>query len=501
MLNPGPRFGIAKRRRAEAVTLQAAAGSGSDVRVCMFVKNSFEYDARVTKEARSLIEAGHSVLVVAILVPRVTPERETTPDGIEVVRVSRAGMGLPAISRFAQRFAAFIETRRARLVGSSVDVEQVRDLGHWTEPPTATPGDESPVHDLTYVPRLTPGLITRLWGKATTTLLRLIARTGRGTFRVAKRLLSGQGSRLKNRAIDARMIRVGLESGADVYHCHDLNTLKIGAVCKRRTGARLVYDSHELQTERSRMTPRARDRAVRREGKLLPEADALIMASPPWIEWNRRLYGSVPEPAVAVLNTPDLIDVEPLSLHADLDIPESRPLLVYQGSIQEYRGLEPAIDAVEMLVDVVLVIIGYGYHRPALEADVARRGLGDKVRFFGPIPNDVLLRYTASGDIGLCNIVGTSVSYDTSLPNKLFEYMMAGIPVIGSNSPEIGRVVAETGVGLTCPPDDPEAIAAAAKRILADPQPFVAAMDAARRRYNWQVEEKKLLEVYEALGA
>jgi glycosyltransferase involved in cell wall biosynthesis len=200
-----------------------------------------------------------------------------------------------------------------------------------------------------------------------------------------------------------------------------------------------------------------------------------------------------------VLNTPDLQEVEPLSLRDELSIPADHAVIVYQGSVQEHRGIEPAIDAVDGLDQVVLVVIGYGYHRPALEADVARRGLEDKVRFFGPIPNHELLRFTASADIGMCNIVSSSVSYDTCLPNKLFEYMMAGVPVIGSDSPEIGRVIGETGVGLATDPEDPASIAAAAKSILADPLPFTARMEAARARYNWAVEKQKLLAVYAAI--
>lgn len=467
------------------------------MRIAMFVKNSFEYDARVTKEARTLVENSHEVTVVAILVPRVTPETETTADGIRVIRVSRAGMGLPTVGRLAKRFAVFIEARRARLVGAPVDVERTRALGDWTEPATATPGDAAGDVLLPEVANRKRNFLMRVWGRGSTLVLRLIARTGRSTFIVAKRLLSGQGSKLKNRAIDRRMARVGLGLGADVFHSHDLNTLRIGALCKRRTGSLLVYDSHELQTERSRMGSRERARAVTEEGRLMSDADALIMASPPWIDWNRRLYGSLPDPTVALLNTPHLITVEPLSLHDELDLPTHARIVVYQGSIQEHRGIEPAIDAVATLDNVVLVVIGYGYHRPTLEASVAARGLGDKVRFFGPIPNDTLLRYTASADIGLCNIVGTSVSYDTSLPNKLFEYMMAGVPVIGSDSPEIGRVIRESGTGLTCVPDDPVALAAAVTRILADPTPYTSNMAEARLRYNWSVEEKKLLTVYQ----
>src|SRR5690606_32983271 len=132
---------------------------------------------------------------------------------------------------------------------------------------------------------------------------------------------------------------------------------------------------------------------------------------------------------------------EPRDLRVPLGLDPGTPLMLYQGSIQENRGIEPAIDAVELLDDVVLVIVGYGYYRGAVEEMVARRKLGHKVRLFGPIHNHELLHWTASADVGLCNIVNSSLSYYTTLPNKLSEYMMAEVPVLGSDSPGIGKVV------------------------------------------------------------
>jgi glycosyltransferase involved in cell wall biosynthesis len=282
-----------------------------------------------------------------------------------------------------------------------------------------------------------------------------------------------------------------------------LNTLGVAIKCKEQTpGAVLVYDSHELQTERSRMTPKARQQAIEEEGAGLANADAMIVASPSWIEWNRNLHGAVPEPSITVLNVPETQSIDPTdSLHSALGIEPDRRIVVYQGSIQENRGIEPAIEAVRTMEGVVLVIIGYGYYRPALERYVVEEGLSDRVKFFGPIPNDELLSYTASADIGLCNIVNSSVSYYTSLPNKLFEYAMAGIPVVGSDSPEIGRIVIEEGIGETCDPIDPAALATAMATILGNPARYEAGLAQAAERYNWEVEEKKLTGLYGALEA
>jgi glycosyltransferase involved in cell wall biosynthesis len=465
----------------------------------MFVKNSFEYDARVTKEARSLIEAGHHVAVVAYHVPGVTEQHEIRPDGIEVRRISRVNFGVDALNRLAARYAGTIEERHSRLTGEPVDVDRARREGRLQPPSTAAPGSEARVEVKAHSGP-PPSPLSKLWGRVSTPLLRSVTRLARFGFRVVKGVMGRQGRAMKTWAINRRMIAIGIEEAADVYHSHDLNTLYIGHVCKgRRSGSKLVYDSHELQTERSRMGFWWKRWALWNERRWLPSADALIVASPPWIDHLRGLYGSVPDPAMAVINVPDMTEVVPRDLRPELGLAPGTPLLLYQGSIQENRGIEPAIDAIELLEGVVLVIVGYGYYRDALEDLVAERGLKEKVRFFGPIPNEELLHWTASADVGLCNIVNASLSYYTTLPNKLFEYMMAEVPVLGSDSPGIGRVVEETGTGEVVDPIDPGSLAAATRKILADPEPYRAACRVARERYNWDVVSRRLLEVYARL--
>ncbi len=467
----------------------------------MFVKNSFEYDARVTKEAKTLVTRGHDVTVVAINVPEVTAEHETTSDGIEVIRVSRRQFGVGTLNRVAARWSTKTEVRRSRLTGEAVDEQRARNLAAVMPEPTATPGDVARMEfDHSPTPRQ-PNAAVQLWGRVSSAVLRSMFEGARFGLRVLRFLLGKQGRALKTWAINRRMIAVGLSTGADVFHCHDLNTLYIGHVCKQKTGARLVYDSHELATERNRMGRGWKAWATWNERKWLPSADALIVAGPSWIDRIRDKHGFVPTVSKIVLNVPEVEEtIEARDLRTKLSLPAGTPIVVYQGSIQENRGIEPAIEAVQQLDGVVLVIIGYGYLRPALEESVRKRGLTHKVYFFGPVPNRELLEYTASADVGLCNIVNSSLSYFTTLPNKLFEYIAAGVPVIGSDSPEIGRIVQETGVGEVCDPIDPNALAAAAHKLLADPEPYRLATRRAVERYQWSVEEQHLLDVYSSLA-
>ncbi len=473
----------------------------------MFVKNSFEYDARVTKEARSLAEGGHEVTVVAIHIPGVTAETEVTADGIRVVRVGRPSFGMRAVQQAHARFVVDVEERRSRLTGEEVDEDRIRRYSSLAPASTATPGETPPAapsrtRDAAPAEQPPVGRLGRAWAAASTGLLRAAGQAARYGFRAAKFVVQAPLRWVRAAVLDRRFRRAGLTTGADVWHCHDLNTLAIGVRCKRRRpGTRLVYDSHELATERSRMSRWARRRAGRAERRGLRHVDEGIWTTRSRAEYVMQRYG-IPFPTL-IHNVPEMIGVEEgWDLHRRLGIPPEERILVYQGSIQEFRGIEESIEAATLLDRCTLVIIGYGYHRPALEEMVRRRGLDDRVRFFGPIPNDELLYYTASADVGLCVIRGQSLSYRWSMPNKLFEYMMAGIPVVASDFEEMGRVVREEGVGTVCDPDDPTSIAAAVRAIVDDPEAearFRAATRVAISRYNWDNEEQKLLALYRRL--
>jgi len=472
------------------------------MKICMFVKNSFEYDARVTKEAKSLISDGHDVTVVAIHVPDVTEREEVTTDGIHVIRVSRMHFGLGALSKLAGRYAGTIEERHSRLTGEPVDVAKAAELSQVVPASTATPGANQPIAAPTQRSPSTPaGAGSRLWASVTTPLFRGLAHVARFGFRVVRALLGKQGSALKTWAINRRMIEVGVASRADVFHSHDLNTLYIGAMCKRQTGSPLVYDSHELATERNRMTYWWKRWATWNERRWIKDANAIIVASPSWSGWLRDKYPGLRQPITEVINVPPLEPVHPRDLREELGISPDDPILLYQGSIQENRGIEQAIEATLQLERAVMVVVGYGYHRPTLEKMVRDRGLTDRVKFFGPIPNHELVDWTAGADIGMANIINSSVSYHTSLPNKLFEYIMAGVAVIGSDSPEIGRIVEATGVGEVCDPADADALAGAARTILSNLDRYRSRTAEAAALYNWSVEEKKLLALYEELAA
>ncbi len=170
------------------------------------------------------------------------------------------------------------------------------------------------------------------------------------------------------------------------------------------------------------------------------------------------------------------------------------------------RGLLQLVDAMTSLTDCALAFVGYGHLRPEIERRIDAGSLGDRVRVFDAVPQETMLRYTASADIGVIPIVGSCLSYVYAAPNKLFEDMMVGVPVVATDLPDMAAVVTAERVGaLIADPTDPASIAAAVRSLLDGDEPLTTigarARKAALARHNWEVEAPKLLAVYAQLAS
>lgn len=436
----------------------------------MFVKNSFRFDPRVEREATALVAAGHDVHVVAVRAPDLPVREHRHGVGVTRVRPARLGTSAAVVAGGVLSIAA--EVRRVASGGRFDRARLRRGVGvgvgatHFEQAAADEPSSGGDRGD--------------------GALRAVVASALADPVRAARAVV-----------LNLRMRRVGVADGADVYHAHDLDTLWVARSCSRRRSARLVYDSHELHTARARDSWRQRLSARVRERRWIRDVDAVIAASPGYAAELTRLYGT---PVQVVRNVPTRTVIEPRSLRAALDIDDSARVLVYQGSIQEHRGIEQVVEAFDLLDDCVLVVIGYGHHREPLRRWVEERGLSSRVRFFGPFPQAEMLRWTASADVGMCTIVGVSRSYELSLPNKLFEYLAAGIPVVASSFGAMADLVIEEGVGEVCDPVDPAAIAAAVRRVLGDRARYREAAVSAGRRLTWEAEKSELLAVYTAVG-
>ena len=299
----------------------------------------------------------------------------------------------------------------------------------------------------------------------------------------------------------------GIAAGidAEVYHAHDLDALLPAARAAGKRKARLMYDSHELFVEQSSLVDRPRIRAFWRwlERRLIRRVDLVLTVSPAIAESLQETY-NLPQRPVLVRNLPPFrepVGGEGLRQALGL-VGDDEPLVLYQGGFLTGNGLPEQIAAMRQIGEGRLALLGSGPMEESLRRQVTAWGLEDRVRFLAPVPFSQLHAFTCGADLGLCVIKPTGNSFRWSMPNKLFEYLMAGLPVVAGDTPEIRRVIEETGTGALVDPEDPEAIAAAIRGLLKD-EPLRRRMGEAARqsaeKYCWEREAPRLLEAYEQL--
>lgn len=441
----------------------------------MFVYNDCTHDARVLKEARTLSDAGFDVRIIALEgsnLPKIEQK-----DGFIIERVGRSA-----------HFSLVLFNFLSKIFRSTMPYKSKAEFEEKNQ-----------------------NLYKRI-------LLGLLSIPGFAAYKIA-RLAYGVWRKVMSVAVSFApflnfftgfywsAFSAAKRDKADIYHAHDLNTLPAAWFAKKRLGGKLVYDSHELYVERNTIqkpSEFAKKSTAMLESFLLKSVDETITVNQSIAEELKNRY-SIKMPAI-VMNTPayNIID-KPKSLRLALNIPAGKKIIIYSGSMTFNRGLEELIQSLKYLPEYVLVLMGYGTEAYLGELkNVARSSaLEDRLYFFGPVPHEEVATYLASADVGAAPIKNAALSYYLCSPNKLFEFIQAGIPVVGSNFPELTRVIAEQKIGYTFDPESPSDIAAKIQKIFEDPamyQHMKANAKEAAKVYNWEIESQKLVGVYRSMG-
>ena len=258
-----------------------------------------------------------------------------------------------------------------------------------------------------------------------------------------------------------------LETPARVFHASGLYVLPAACAAARKYSARVAYDVRELYPHVPATVGRPWVRAFWHllEQRYIRRANAVMTIGDAIADRLAGTYG-VDRPAV-LYSIPDResLVLPPSPLVPDLD--PGTVVVLHQGHMMKERGCEQLVEAMQEVEGAVLVFLGGGPLRPALQKQAEDAGIAHRVRFVDPVPSDRLLAHTASADLGVTPLQDTCLNRRFALPNKLFEYLMAGLPVIASDLPEIRRVVAPHEVGILVEPGDHTALVAALRRAVA----------------------------------
>lgn len=305
-------------------------------------------------------------------------------------------------------------------------------------------------------------------------------------------------------AYNIRLFFFLLFSRADILLSNDLDTLPANYLASKIKGIPLVYDSHEYFTEVPELVNRPRVQAIWKkiESYLLPRIRYAYTVN----DSIARLYHDTYKvDFITIRNVPESVRIERRDkqlLRRELGLPADRKIVVLQGAgINIQRGAEEAVAAMQYLEGVTLLIIGSGDVMPVLKEMVAQLTLADKVIFVPKKPPAELRLYTAAADAGLSLDKDTNLNYRYSLPNKLFDYIHAGLPVLASNLPEVRKIIDQYQVGMIAESHDPRTLAGQLQWLLKDETlaSFGPALQEAAAALNWELERQKLTELFHAI--
>jgi glycosyltransferase involved in cell wall biosynthesis len=294
------------------------------------------------------------------------------------------------------------------------------------------------------------------------------------------------------------MARLARRARPDAVHAHDVAMLVPAWIAARLSRARLIYDSHELATG---VPYRSRPWAllvVAIERLLVPRCDAVITVSDGIADRLAERYSLRARPIVIrnVCDLPPPGAAPAADLRKELRLGEA-PIVLHQGAVARHRGCETLVRATAELDGPHVLFLGAeGPYADRLRNLALHLGLDDRVHFHPPVPLDSLLSYTAQANVGVSLLEPSCENHRLALPNKVFEYMAAGVPVVGSALPELERFLSEHPIGCAVDPNDPSAVARALNRVLTANGGQAGKWPGRVQPLRWNEEAARLLSVY-----
>jgi glycosyltransferase involved in cell wall biosynthesis len=282
----------------------------------------------------------------------------------------------------------------------------------------------------------------------------------------------------------------------DLLFANDLDTLLPNYLASKLKKIPLVYDSHELFTEVPELlhAPLKRKIWLGLEKRIVPRLKNCITVNRSIAKLFEEKYNVKFH---VIRNIPAAIASAERKSRQQLGMPLDKRVILLQGAgINIDRGAEELVDAMEYVNNAVLYIIGSGDVWPVLEDKINRQHLRDKVKLVKKVPKQELISYTMNADLGISIDKNTNPNYYNSLPNKIFDYLHAGVPVLASRLPEIENIVSFYKVGVFIDSHHPQHIADTINKLFSSPvlDELKRNTVLAARELNWNSERQKYLE-------
>jgi len=296
-----------------------------------------------------------------------------------------------------------------------------------------------------------------------------------------------------------RLINAYSREPLQIIHCHDLEPLWIAVDLKMKTRAKLVYDAHELETDRNGSRGIRKALSQFQEKYLMPYVDHLITVSPSIRDWYAQRYPD--KPISLVRNIPHVVDSGSKSVAArkSLKLPDKALLFLYLGGLNQGRGIETMLQVFEDPgVRHHILFMGSG---PLVSKIKSLSEKCNRIHYLAPVPQNEVISYARGADVGLCLTEDTCLNHRYCLPNKLFECLLSGLPVVASNLPDMAQIIRDYKGGWVI---EPKATALTQFLEHLDPLQARQVRHGLLNRVadlRWENEARVLLDVYERLLA
>lgn len=285
----------------------------------------------------------------------------------------------------------------------------------------------------------------------------------------------------------------------DVLHANDLDTLMANRFISIIKGCELVYDSHEYFTGVPELLSREKVRKIWQgiEKRIVPKLKNMFTVNDSIATLYKDDYGVHFK---VVRNVPFLEEIKKTKSRKELGLPEDKKLIILQGSgINVDRGSEELVESMRYVKTANLVIVGGGDVIEDLKIRVAKWELEDKVFFIEKCSYNEMMQFTMNAELGVTLDKDTNINYRFSLPNKIFDYIKAGVPVLATDLVEVRRIIDSYGIGVITTTLEPKELAIQIDAFLSDEERCQSAhanMKKAITELNWEKESEVIKEIY-----